>query len=234
MTTRKKKRALLGASRTKRRDGAAMLVVMALLLIVTATATLAIHSTSVELRGTGNARQRMQTRYVAEGALVSAMTMIEQSGPEPLSLSLERSQTRTGSTRRLAPEEPVMDPMVGNHRIEMTELVAPYVANEPIASDSLGHGLGYVPNFVVDVNDSYRFTGIIAGHRSDGMGTLEYVAATYTARGRTQLPGRVDAYSPGAGVGTSAPDERNWTVRGHHESAMNSRAIGISGPTRRR
>ncbi|UJR84326.1 hypothetical protein [Sandaracinus amylolyticus] len=213
-----------------------MLVVMALLLIVTATATLAIHSTSVELRGTGNARQRMQTRYVAEGALVSAMTMIEQSGPEPLSLSLERSQSRTGSTRRLAPEEPVMDPTVGNHRIEMSDLATGTagVVGSPLTSDSLGQGIGYVPNFVVDVNDSYRFTGIIAGHRSDGMGTLEYVAATYTARGRTQLPGRVDAYSPGAGVGTSAPDEENWTVRGHHESAMNSRAIGISGPTRRR
>ena len=122
----------------------------------------------------------------------------------------------------------------GNHRIEMGELVgAPSIVGAPIVtgttSDSLGHGMGYVPNFVVDVNDTYRFTGIIAGHRSDGMGTLEYVAATYTARGRTEMPGRVDAYSPAYETDTP-PTLR----RGFHESAVNSRAIGISGPTRRR
>lgn len=213
-----------------------MLVVMALLLVVTATATLAMHSTSIELRSTGNARQRMQTRYVAEGALVSAMTMIEQSGPEPLSISIERSMTGS-APRFLAPEEPRMAPTTGNHRIYMEELAtAPGVVGAPIVSgtggDSLGSGMGYVPNFVVDVNDTYRFTGVIPGHRSDGLGTLEYVAATYTARGRTQLPGRVDGYSP-AEVELDTND-RNWTVRGYHESAANSRAIGISGPTRRR
>ena len=224
----------------RRREGAAMLVVMALLLVVTATATLAMHSTSIELRSSGNARQRMQTRYVAEGALVSAMTMIEQSGPEPLSLSIERS-IRGSAPRYLAPEEPRMAATTGNHRIEMAELrSAPGVVSAPIltgtSGDSLGSGMGYVPNFVVDVNDTYRFTGIIAGHRSDGMGTLEYLAATYTARGRTQLPGRVDAYSPAeVGLDTASPDfVRNWTVRGYHESGANSRAIGISGPTRRR
>lgn len=215
------------------REGAAMLVVMMLLLIVTATATFAVHSTSIELRSTGHARQRMQTRYVAEGALVSSMTMLEQSGPEPLSVSLERSQL--GSTvRRLAPEEPQMAASQGNHRVEMTDFVsAPGREGLPFetasGAESLGVGMGYVPNFVVDVNDGYRFTGVIAGHRSDGMGTLEYLSATYTARGRTELPGRVDQYSAAYAPGT--PD----TVRrGFHESAVNARAIGISGPTRRR
>lgn len=224
------------SARRRRREGAVMLVVMALLLVVTATATLAMHSTSIELRATGNARQRMQTRYVAEGALTSAVTMIEQSGPEPLSLSIDRS-IRGTEARYLAPEEPRMAPSAGNHRIEMAELAsAPNVISAPVLTgttgDSLGHGMGYVPNFVVDVNDTYRFTGIVAGHRSDGGGTLEYVAATYTARGRTQLPGRVDGYSPAELDGDT--DGRNWAIRGYHESGMNSRAIGISGPTRRR
>ena len=46
----------------RRREGAAMLVVMLLLLMVTGTATFAIHSTTTEIRSTGYARQRMQTR----------------------------------------------------------------------------------------------------------------------------------------------------------------------------
>src|SRR5687768_16847726 len=122
------------SSPNPKREGAAMLVVMALLLIVTATATLAMHSTSVELRGTGNARQRMQTRYVAEGALVSAMTMIEQSGPETLSLLLERSQSGTAA-RRLSPEEPVMAASSGNHRIAMADFIGSAgVVGEPIVT----------------------------------------------------------------------------------------------------
>jgi hypothetical protein len=104
-------------------------------------------------------------------------------------------------------------------------------------SESLGAGMGYVPNFVVDVNDGYRFAGVIAGNRSDGLGTLEYVAATYTARGRTHLLNRTDAYSAAyteLGTGLVTPDAANWSVRGNHEMASNARAIGISGPTRRR
>jgi hypothetical protein len=224
--------------RHARREGAAMLVVMLLLLIVTATATFAIHTTSVELRSTGHSRQRMQTRYVAEAALVSSMTMLEQSGPEPLTIALERSQSGSVA-RQLAPEEPTMAASQGNHRVELADLTAVTgtsgVAREGLpfettpGQESLGVGMGYEPNFAVDVNDSYRFTGVVAGHRSDGGGTLEYLAATYTARGRTQLPGGADQYSP-----THAPGTPAHMRRGYHETAVNARAIGLSGPTRRR
>lgn len=215
-----------------------MLVVMLLLIIVTATATFAMHATSIELRSTGHSRQRMQTRYVAEGALVSTMTMLEQAGPEPLAMALERSQAGT-TTRQLGPEEPSMAATQGNHRIEMSDFVGvggsmgagreglPFETTS--GHESLGIGMGYEPNFAVDVNDGYRFTGAVAGHRADGGGALDYLAATYTARGRTQLPGGVDQYSAAHGIGT--PQHMR---RGYHESAVNARAIGISGPTRRR
>ena len=126
----------------------------------------------------------------------------------------------------------------GNHRVELSDLSA--VTGVSAASreglpfettpgrESLGVGMGYVADFAVDVNDGYRFIGVVAGHRSDGGGTLEYLAATYTARGRTRLPG-VDQYSPAYAAGT--PDHIR---RGYHETAVNARAIGLSGPTRRR
>jgi hypothetical protein len=215
-----------------------MLVVMLLLIIVTATATFAMHATSIELRSTGHSRQRMQTRYVAEAALVSSMTMLEQAGPEPLAMALERSQAGT-TARQLGPEEPTMAATQGNHRIDMTDFMSaggttatgreglPFETTR--GHESLGVGMGYEPNFAVDVNDGYRFTGAVAGHRSDGGSMLDYFAATYTARGRTQLPGGVDQYSAAHGSGTPA-----HMRRGYHESAVNARAIGISGPTRRR
>ncbi len=229
-----------GATRRVRRRerGAAMLVVMLLLIIVTATATFAMHATSIELRSTGHSRQRMQTRYVAEAALVSSLTMLEQAGPEPLAIALERSQSGT-TTRQLGPEEPSMAASQGNHRIDMTDFITssgtmavgregPPFETTP-GHESLGVGMGYVPNFAVDINDGYRFTGAVAGHRSDGGSMLDYLAVTYTARGRTQLPGGVDQYSAAHAPGT--PEHMR---RGYHESAVNARAIGISGPMRRR
>lgn len=210
-----------------------MLVVMLLLLIVTATATFAMHSTSVELRSTGHSRQRMQTRYVAEAALASSMTLLEQSGsPDALAHSLEAS--RLGSTtRRLAPEEPHMAAAQANHRVELSQFLVTPGVGMPIETtpgqESLGVGMGYVPVFAVDVNDDYTFTGAVAGHRSDGGGMLAYLAATYTARGRTVLPGDTDPYSP-----TYAPGTAPHLRRGYHETAVNARAIGVSGPMPRR
>ena len=122
---------------------------------------------------------------------------------------------------------------VGNHRIEVSDFVVGSrgVQTSPLemtaGRESLGVGMGLTPNFVIDVNDQYRFTGVIAGQRSDGMGTLEYVAATYTARGMATPP--ADRYSP-AGPSDPASPLR----RGYHLTVSNARAIGISGPTRRR
>jgi hypothetical protein len=214
----------------KRREGAAMLIVMLLLLIVTATATFAIHSTSTEIRSAGYGRQRMQTRYVAEAGLVSTMIMLEQAGPEPLAIAMEQSATGT-TARQLAPEEPTIAANVGNHRVSLGDFTAaPGVGAQPIETtvgyESLGRGMGYAPTFDVDVNDTYEFTGITAGARADGLGDLSYLAATYTARGRT-LPA-TDAYSPAT---ASSPATLR---RGYHEAVVNARAFGISGPMRRR
>lgn len=230
-------------ARTKRpraeREGAAMLVVMLLLLIVTATATFAVQSATTEIRASGSARQRMQTRYVAEGALVSGMAMLEQSGPEVTRVSLERStgdamRGAASPTRTLAPEEPMMAANQANHRIELADFLgAAGVQGQPLDAttpgyESLGGHMGYAPSFVVDVNDEYRFSGVVAGQRADGLGTLEFVALTYTARGSTAPPAGSDRISPAA---ATAPPPLQ---RGYHQTVSNARALGISGPTRRR
>jgi len=206
-----------------------MLVVMMILLVVTATATFALHTSVVEVRSAGNGRQRMQTRYVAEAALTSAMAMVETSGPGTLQIALDRSTSGT-TIRSLAPEEPPMAANRGNFRIEITDFSgAPGIDGQPVSvgagTESVGPGMAYAPSFVVDVNDSYRFTGVVAGARADGNGSLQYVAATYTARGQTAPAS--DVYSPTlAGL---APTAR----RGLHQVVTNARSIGISGPVGR-
>jgi hypothetical protein len=209
--------------------GAAMLVVMLLLLVVTATATFAIQSTSVELRSSGYARQRMQSRYVAEGALAASITMMEQNpGPAVMMRQLELSES-SPVVRQLAFSEPQMAGNRGNIRVTMSEMAtSPGLVGAPIetgaARESLGHGMAYRPDFEVDVNDAYRFTMPIAGHRSDGGGSLSFVIATYTARGRVGPPPSEDVFSP-----TQASDVPTLQRR-YHEAITNARAIGISGP----
>lgn len=219
------------------REGMAMLVVMLLLLIVTSTAVFAVHSTSTEIRAAGYARQRMQTRYLAEGALAAAMSQVEFQGPDVMREALVRSTSdalrgTSSGMRYLAPEEPPMATDRANYRIDATSFVgAAGIEGPPIETaagrESFGGGLGFTPQYVIDINDEFRFTGVVAGQRSDGNGTLEYVAATYTARGFARPP--ADRYSPLAPADPADPRRR-----GYHETVSNARAIGVSGPTRRR
>jgi hypothetical protein len=206
-----------------------MLIVMMLLLIVSATATLAVHSISTELRSSGYARQRLQTRYLAEGASMSTIAMLELQSPAVLYEVLERS-TRTSPRRMLAPEEPVMTGDQPNHRVEMFRFVgAPGVVSQPVeltpGRESLGAGMGYQPDFVVDVNDYFLVPFRVAGHRGDGTGTaerLQYLCVTFTARARTRPP--VDVYSP---VTASDPPTMR---RSYHEVVATSRIVALSGP----
>lgn len=217
-----------------------MLVVMLLLLMVTATAMFAVNSTSTEIRASGYARQRIQTRYIAEGALAAGIVYFDAqpTGADGLRTSLEES-TRTAfsggtsATRYLAPEEPPMAGDRPNHRMEVTSFTRTMGAESPpivttAGAESLGGGLGISPEYVIDANDEYRFTGVVAGQRSDGNGTLEYVAVTYTARGRARLRGR-DGASP---LGPTDTTDPRW--RGYHETVSNARATTVAGPTRRR
>ena len=99
---------------------------------------------------------------------------------------------------------------------------------------SFGPGMGYAPTFVVDVNDEYVFSGVVPGQRADGLGALEYVSATYTARGAARVGGGLDGYSRHGAADDSGSTQDDWMRRGYHETVSTARAIGISGPTRRR
>jgi len=63
--------------RARSRDGAVMLVVLLILLVATASAAVSVANTQAELQASGNERIAVQTRYVAEAGLTTALNWAE-------------------------------------------------------------------------------------------------------------------------------------------------------------
>lgn len=210
----------------KREEGAVMLAVMLLLLMSTLTGMVALQSSTFELRAVGTERRALQTHYVAESALSTTLALVDVLGPTAIRVAM--AQAPVASATRIASEEPATTREITNFRVYMADFASlggttgAVVETDAARGPSLGPLLGVAPDFSVDVNDDYLVSRPIAGHRSDGYGSLRYLMATYTARGRTRPP--LDAYDPGdvAALGAGA--------RGLHETAANARAYAISGP----
>ncbi|MCC6874915.1 MAG: hypothetical protein IT378_11470 [Sandaracinaceae bacterium] len=192
---------------------------MLVLLMTTATATFAIHSTSVEIRASGHLREAMQTQYVAEGGLLASMELVDSIGAQSMYLSMSRTPSPAGT--RLAPEEPAFTTERHNFRVYMTDFAStPGVYSPPIELDaartpSLGPRGAYQPRFTVDVNDDYQSFQADPGRRSDGYGVMMYLSTTFTARGRMAPPSDYQA----------AGDARTYP-----ETASNARAFTEIGP----
>lgn len=214
-TARKKRRT------ARRREGAAMIVVMLVLLSTTALAIFAVHATTSEIQASGHARQGMQAQYLAESGLVAAFAWMDSNGPQVFLEDVRRARAADLDELRLgSANEPELMETKDNNRLHLQDLAALSSGVPPIDADSIGgRRQPYQPLFVVDVNDYYRFTGAIQGNRSDGYGRLQFLHATYTARGRMVLSS--DSHSM---IGGAAE------TRGFHEVATDARAHGVSGP----
>lgn len=207
-----------------------MLIVMLVVLMVTATAMFAVHSTSYELRAAGTFRQAMQTQYVAEGGVSTGMALIDTMGAGSIDLAMQRIPVAAG--RQFTREEPAYGQSTPHFRVYMTDfatlpsVVAPPVEGNPAASggSSLGSTLAYGPDFLIDMDDSYRPGRSIAGMSVTGDSPVSYRVWTITSRGRTRPPTGQDALTP------AEMALATQLQRGSHETAMNSRAVVISGP----
>lgn len=201
-----------------------MVIVMAVLLMATATAAISLHNTAYEIRGAGHARLAIQTQYVSEAALNSAITMIERMGPSAMQFAMSRSTT--ASTTRLAVEEPTLGRARPNMRINLDDFASQgttTVQNQPLEDGSLGERSQYQPDFSVDVNDAYTFLAAVPGQRVDGAGQLQYMMITVTARGRARP--QSSSY-----VTAAETAEYGVVARNFNETASNSRAVMIVGP----
>jgi hypothetical protein len=214
----------------QRREGAVMLVVMLVVLMVMATGMFAVYSTTYELRAAGTYREAMQTDYIAEGGIATAMALVDTMGAGSVDNAMQRMPTIGG--RQFAVEEPAYSaPTTPHHRVYLSDfpaytqgVIAPPVELPNLGvGGSLGPNQAYAPDLVIDWDDAYRPGRAIAGMSVTGDSVVSYRVWTITARGRTRPPMGADSYTPAqTALGTLA--------RGSHETAMNARAVVISGP----
>lgn len=204
---------------TEKREGAAMLVVLMVLIMTTATATFAIHATTVEMRSAGYSRTAMQTAYVAEGGAYAALDYVDAIGAR--AAFTQYSRTRVTASTPIAPNQPTLNRETNLLRIEMTDFDGGYDVNAPpverdvTRTPSLGPRTNLVPTFTVDGTDLYRNTRQQAGRDQGGRNPLMYARINFTSRGRT---------APATDI-TRAGDPRAF-----HESNVNARVMAEIGP----
>ncbi|MBX3269716.1 MAG: pilus assembly PilX N-terminal domain-containing protein [Sandaracinaceae bacterium] len=201
------------------REGAAMLVVLMVLIMTTATATFAVHATTVEMRSAGYARVAMQTNYVAEGGAYAALGYVDAIGAR--AAFTQYSRTRVRANTSLAPAHATLNRETNVLRIQMTDfdggfdVVGPPLERNLARTPSLGPRNNLVPSFTVDGTDVYRTQRLQAGRDQSGRNPMMYARINFTSRGRAAPPSDF----------TSAGD-----VRSYHESSANARAMAEMGP----
>jgi hypothetical protein len=194
-------------SPSKRREGAAMLIVLLVLMMTTATATFAIHSTSVEIRAAGYSRQAMQTESLAEGGAYAAVGYVDAMKANGSLVQYLRTSVQANTPS--SPTEASMGRETNLLRIQngdfgdTTGATAP-----PVENDTFGPHSVYQPSFIVDGTDLYETTRDRAGEDLSGRGT-HYYRVTLTSRGAMNIPGETPQ---------------------NHETAMRARALAEVGP----
>ncbi|MEZ4339381.1 MAG: pilus assembly PilX N-terminal domain-containing protein [Sandaracinaceae bacterium] len=196
-----------------------MLVVLMVLIMTTATATFAIHATTVEMRSAGYSRTAMQTAYVAEGGAYAALDYVDAIGAS--AAYMQYSRTRVAASTPLAPNQPTLNRETNALIIEMTDFDGGYDVNSPpverdvVRTPSLGPHNAIVPTFTVHGTDLYRNQRQQAGRDQAGRNPLMYARVNFTSRGRT---------APATDI------TRTGDPRAFHEANVNARAMAEIGP----
>ena len=198
----------------REREGAAMLITMLVLLMATAAGIFGVHSSSFEIRAAGAQRQMMQTQYVGEAGLVSAIAWVDMKTPDLVEMAYENSPAPT----MVAPEPALVSGARG-YRIDLDIMTSDF-GRPPLEQDSVGLNNAYRPFVAVEIVDKYDIHRPIPGQAAHGHGRLRYLGWTFTSRGRLQ---------------TRSTDVRlGGDTRNYHEAASDGRAYVISGPVPRR
>jgi hypothetical protein len=197
-----------------------MLVVMMVLLMTTATATVAIHTTTMEIRSAGQVRQAVQAEYLAESGSYGALGYMDMVGAH--GVLVQYSQTSVAGGTAAAPTETTMDRATNLLRIQMSDLTpgvagnvtSPVVENRTGRVPSVGPRNAYQPNFVVDGTDLYQISRDEAGRDLTGRGA-QYFRMTLTSRATMAPPSDYRA---------------TGDVRDYNEIASRARTLTEVGP----
>ena len=220
----------------RKREGAVLFVVMMIVMVGTASALFSATTVSHEVRGTGFARQQLQTRYAARSALIGALEWFDIFGPEAVRDIVQTGGDANSKLFTCTTTPPTScypePPLAGNRRAyrlykeHFDALIEPDdkgdFINPPVDADAVfGGGSAYTPAFVIDLYDEHIVNRLPPGAAAQGGTKFKYMRTTMTARGRAQVgDGTVDFAGDEAGEGG-----RQW-----NETGADMRAYIISGP----
>ncbi len=222
----------------RKQEGAALFVVLMIIMVGTASAVFSASTVSHEVRGSGFARQELQTRYTARAGLIGALEWFDIFGPETVrDIMLTRTTTDTvqfacagGSCY---PEPPLANNrrayrLYPEHFTALQERDDGMGGTDPglleglpfEADSSFGATSAYTPLVVTDLYDEHIVNKLTPGAAAQGGTKFKYMRTTLTARGRAQVGIAADAKD-------ADPSEHN---RERNEAARDMRAYVISGP----
>jgi len=225
----------------RHREGAALFVVLMIVMVGTASAVFAASTVSYEVRGTGFARQQLQTRYAARASLVGALEWFDIFGPETVrNIMLTKGSTEgvlfpdCAATGTSCYPEP---PLANNRRAyrlypeHFEALIDPdpaigFFETLPVDKDqanggdnsSFGVTSAYSPIVVIDLYDEHIVSKLAPGSAAQGGTKFKYMRTTLTARGRARLNA----------VGDNV--EADDMGRQQNEIGADMRAYVVSGP----
>jgi len=218
----------------RKQEGAALFVVLMIVMVGTASAVFSANTVSHEVRGTGFARQQIQTRYAARAGLIGALEWFDIFGPSTIrNLMLTPGSTEgvqfacvTGSS--CYPEPPLaggrrayrLYPQHFEALLSQDGGVTPgLLENLPVEADySFGSTSAHTPIVAVDIYDEHVVSKLAPGAAAQGGTKFKYMRTTLTARGRARV-GAVADHAEGGDHG-----------REQNETGADMRAYIISGP----
>ena len=219
----------------RKQEGAALFVVLMIIMVGTASAVYAANTVSQEVRGTGFARQQMQTRYAARAALLGALEWFDIFGPETVrNIMLTPGSTEGKQFSCVGGSNCYPEPPLANNRRAYRLYPAHFEAllsqdggstpglleNLPYDADrSFGATSAYKPIVVVDLYDEHIVSTLAPGAAAQGGTKFKYMRTTMTARGRAQLKDGDHSEAPADDFG-----------RQRNETGADMRAYVISGP----
>jgi hypothetical protein len=217
----------------RKQEGAALFIVLMIIMMGTASAVFSANTVSHEVRGTGFARQQMQTRYAARAALMGALEWFDIFGPS----TVRDLMLTPGSNEGLVFDPCTSDggcypepPLANGRRVyrlypqHFAALIDPdpsigALENAPVDDEaSFGATSAYRPVVVIDVYDEHVVSKLAPGAAAQGGTKFKYMRTTLTARGRAQLK-----------AATDTPHAEDHGRQGH-ETGADMRAYIVSGP----
>jgi hypothetical protein len=221
----------------KNREGAALFIVLMIIMVATASAVFAANSVAHEVRGSGFARQQLQTRYTARAGLIGALEWFDIFGPETVrDIMVTRTTTDTVQFACVSGSGCYPEPPLANNRRAYRLYPEHFEALQerddgsggtdpglleglPYEADtSFGATSAYTPLVVIDIYDEHVVSKLAQGAAAQGGTQFKYMRTTLTARGRAQV-----------GIVTDVSDSGDYN-RERNEAAADMRAYIISGP----